>query len=107
MAPGVRQPPSEYSKRSGASRSSRLPPANTITPRLRTIASWASSSASWGVLLDQQECEIILVLEALEPGEQGIDDYRGQAFERLVHQQQRRVAHQRTADRQHLLFAAR
>ena len=60
-----------------------------------------------GVLLDQQQRQIVLALEAVEPGEQRVDDDRRQAFERLVHQQQRRVAHQRAADRQHLLLAAR
>ncbi len=35
-----------------------------------------------------------------------LDDDRRQAFERLIEQQQRRVGHQRTRDRQHLLLAA-
>ena len=35
------------------------------------------------------------------------DDQRRQPFERLVEQQQLRVEHQRAADRQHLLLAAR
>ena len=33
-------------------------------------------------------------------------DQRGQAFGRLIEDQQARVGHQRTADRQHLLLAA-
>src|SRR5262249_38621335 len=60
-----------------------------------------------GVLLDQQQRQIVLAFEAVESGEQSIDDDRGEALERLVHQQQRRIAHQRAADRQHLLLAAR
>ena len=59
------------------------------------------------MLLDQQQRQIVLALQAFEPGEQTIDDHWSQAFERLVHQQQRRVAHQCAADRQHLLLAAR
>ena len=35
------------------------------------------------------------------------DDLRRQALRRLVHQQHARIAHQRAADRQHLLLAAR
>ena len=43
------------------------------------------------MLFDKQESQIIFALEALQPSEESIDDYRGQTFERLVHQQKRRV----------------
>ncbi len=59
------------------------------------------------MLFNQQQRQIILAFEAVEPGEERLDDHRRQPFERLVHQQQRRVAEQCPADRQHLLLAAR
>ena len=99
--------PISASSRSGASSSSRLGPANTIRPRSSTIASAAHSSASRACCSTSSSARCVLPLQPFEPGQQRLDDDRRQAFERLVHQQQRRVAHQRAADRQHLLLAAR
>ena len=39
-----------------------------------------------GVLLDQQQRQIVFVFEPVEAGQQGVDDNRGETFERLVHQ---------------------
>jgi hypothetical protein len=51
------------------------------------------------MLLDEQKRQLTLALQPVEPVEQGVDYNRGQAFERLVHQQQCRIAHQGTPDR--------
>src|SRR5579883_2577876 len=59
------------------------------------------------VLLDKKERQPIGVAEALDGAHQLLDDDGGQAFRWLVHQDQRGVAHERPADRQHLLLAAR
>ena len=59
------------------------------------------------MLLDQEQRQVIFAPDPAEPGEERVDDHRREAFERLVHQQERRVAHQRAPDRQHLLLAAR
>jgi hypothetical protein len=50
------------------------------------------------LLLDEQKRQLTLALQPVEPVEQGVDYNRGQAFERLVHQQQCRIAHQGTPD---------
>ena len=50
------------------------------------------------MLLDEQKRQLTLALQPVEPIEQGVDYNRGQAFERLVHQQQCRIAHQGTPD---------
>jgi hypothetical protein len=50
------------------------------------------------MLLDEQKRQLTLALQPVEPVEQGVDYNRGQAFERLVHQQQCRIAHQGTPD---------
>jgi hypothetical protein len=59
-----------------------------------------------GVLLDQHDRQPAF-LELADGGHHLGDDLRRQAFRRLVHQQHARIAHQRAADRQHLLLAAR
>ena len=59
-----------------------------------------------GVLLDQQDRQPLL-LQAPDRGHHLGDDLRRQALRRLVEQQHPRVRHQRPADRQHLLLAAR
>ena len=58
------------------------------------------------MLLDQEERQLVFALQAVEALQDGIDDHRRQALERLVHQQQARIAHQRPGDAQHLLLAA-
>src|SRR5215469_7401856 len=58
------------------------------------------------MLLDQEQSEIILPLQAIEAGEQCVDDDGREPFERLVHQEERGIAHQGAADGEHLLLAA-
>ena len=57
------------------------------------------------VLLDQHDRQSAF-LELADGGHHLGDDLRGETLGRLVHQQHARVAHQRAADRQHLLLAA-
>ena len=58
------------------------------------------------VLFDQQHGHVLFRLETLQSGEQLIDDDGRQALQRFVEQQKARIAHQRAADGEHLLFAA-
>ena len=57
------------------------------------------------VLLDQHDRQAAF-LELADGGHHLGDDLRRQALRRLVHQEHARIAHQRAADRQHLLLAA-
>src|SRR6266705_3208143 len=59
------------------------------------------------VLLDQHDRKRILADQALQGLEQDLDDDGSEPLERLVHEEQRRVAHQRPPDGEHLLLAAR
>ena len=59
-----------------------------------------------GVLLDQQDGQAFL-LQRADRFPQPLDDDRREPFRRLVHDQAIRIGHQRAADRQHLLLAAR
>ena len=59
-----------------------------------------------GVLLDQQDRQALL-LELADRLPHALDDDRGEAFGRLVHDQAVRVGHKAAADREHLLLAAR
>ena len=59
-----------------------------------------------GVLLDQEDRQALLLEPADRRHHLG-DDLRRQALRRLVHQQDARVRHERAADREHLLLAAR
>src|SRR6266705_4575133 len=65
------------------------------------------SECHFRVLLDQHDRKRVLVDQALQGLEQDLDDDGREPFERLVHEQQGRIAHQRAPDREHLLFAAR
>src|SRR5262245_3124395 len=60
-----------------------------------------------GVLLDDEGSQSLLAEQARQGGQKLLDDDRRQAFGRLVEQQQARIGGERTADRQHLLLAAR
>ncbi|GAB7538250.1 hypothetical protein BGC_44720 [Burkholderia sp. 3C] len=62
--------------------------------------------ADFQILLDQQDGHAGR-LDQLELGHDLLDDHRRQPFDRLVEHQQARPVHQRAADRQHLLLAAR
>ena len=64
------------------------------------------SERDFRVLLDQHDRKRILVDQALQGLQQDLDDDGREPLERLVHEQQRRVAHQRPADGEHLLLAA-
>jgi hypothetical protein len=59
-----------------------------------------------GVLLDDQHGEAVLPVQGPDGVENLPRDQRGEAQRRLVQHQQAGPAHQRAADRQHLLFAA-
>ena len=59
-----------------------------------------------GALLDQHDREAAF-LQLADGGHHFCDDLRREAFGGLVHQQDARIVHQRPADRQHLLLAAR
>src|SRR5437899_10835565 len=58
------------------------------------------------VLFDEHDRKRVLVNQSLQGLHQDFDDDGCEPFERLVHEQQRRVAHQRAPDREHLLLAA-
>src|SRR6266850_2670865 len=59
-----------------------------------------------GVLLDENQRQGIFSDQSIERFEEGFNDDWGEAFERLVHQHERGVTHQRAADGEHLLLAA-
>jgi hypothetical protein len=60
-----------------------------------------------GILLDQQDAHLLLLVDAAQDAEDLDHDQRRQAERRLVEQHQARLQHQRARDRQHLLLAAR
>ena len=60
-----------------------------------------------GVLLDQNGRHAFVADDAAQCRQQFIDEDRRQTFERLVEQHDARIEHQRAADREHLLLAAR
>ena len=60
-----------------------------------------------GFLFDNDHRQAFVPRQTAQGTQHFIDDDRGKAFRRLVQQQQARIEHQRAADRQHLLFAAR
>ena len=60
-----------------------------------------------GVLLDEQDGDAALAVDAADDVEDLLHQLRRQAERRLVEQHQPRPRHQRAADRQHLLLAAR
>src|SRR5439155_4188143 len=64
------------------------------------------SERDFRVLLDQHDRKRVLVDQALQGLQQDFDNDGREPLERLVHEQQRRVAHQRPADGEHLLLAA-
>src|SRR5262245_61122186 len=59
------------------------------------------------MLLDQDDGQRLLLDQARKGFQQTFDDDRRETLERLVHEEQRGVAHQGTADGEHLLLAAR
>src|SRR6266480_3709551 len=59
-----------------------------------------------GVLLDEDQRKGVFSDQSIEHFKERLNDERGESFERLVHQQQRGIAHQRAADGEHLLLAA-
>src|SRR5438132_2768680 len=64
------------------------------------------SQRDFRVLLDEHDRKRILLDESPKGLQQNFDDDGREPLERLVHEQQRRVAHQRPPDREHLLLAA-
>ena len=71
------------------------------------IAAMGEPERVIGVLLDQEDGELVALVERADGGEDLLHHQRRQPERRLVEQQQPRPAHQRAADRQHLLLAAR
>ena len=59
------------------------------------------------MLLDDDRRQAFLADDALEHAQQLHHDQRRQSLERLIQQQQARIEHQRAADGEHLLLAAR
>src|SRR5439155_9427843 len=59
-----------------------------------------------GVLLDKDQRKGVFSDQSIEHFKERFNDERGESFERLVHQQERGIAHQRAADGEHLLLAA-
>ena len=83
----------------------RAKPLKTTWPEFRDDDVVGEVQRQLDVLLHQHDRKPL----ALEPGNSAPDigdDLRRQPFGRLIHQQQARIAHQRPADRQHLLLAA-
>ena len=60
-----------------------------------------------GVLLDQEHGELFALVERVDGGENLLHQERREAERGFVEQEQPRPRHQRAADRQHLLLAAR
>src|SRR5215475_13860186 len=60
-----------------------------------------------GVLLDDEDREVALLLEATDDGEYFLDDERRKAERRFVEQDRLGVGHQGPPDHHHLLLAAR
>src|SRR5665647_231623 len=60
-----------------------------------------------GILFDQQDRGALLLIDAPDDGEDLLHQDRRQAERGLVQQQQGRAVHQRAADHEHLLLAAR
>ena len=77
-----------------------------MRPRSSTSADCVKRQRDIGMLLDQDEGVGAFAGHAADRGGEFLDDDGGQAFERLVEQEQRRIGHQRARDRQHLLLAA-
>ncbi len=77
-----------------------------MRPRSSTSADWVSDSAISACCSTRMKALRAFAGHAADGGGELLDDDRGQAFERLVEQKQRRIGHQRARDRQHLLLAA-
>src|SRR5262249_20766753 len=60
---------------------------------------------NFGMLLCKDDGGTAFFNHPANGGGQFLDDDRGQAFQRLIQQKQRRIGHQGARDRQHLLFA--
>ena len=60
-----------------------------------------------GVLFDQKHGQLVALVERANGGEDLLHEERRQAERRLVQKNEPRPAHQRAADRQHLLLATR
>src|SRR5262249_25433776 len=71
------------------------------------VAAMGELEGMVGVLLDQEDGHLLLLVDVADDLEDLLDDQRREAERRLVEQQQPRPAHQRPRDRQHLLLAAR
>src|SRR5258708_17203647 len=76
-------------------------------PGLHDIAAMGEAERVVRVLLDQEHRDLLLLVDLADHLEDLLDDERREAERRLVEQQEARAAHQRAADRQHLLLAAR
>src|SRR5437762_6129250 len=76
------------------------------TPDLQQIGVVRDLEGLAGVLLHHQDAEAARV-DLLDLLEQSPNDLGGEAEGGLVHQQEPRLRHQRSGDRQHLLLAAR
>ena len=81
--------------------------ASTIAAGLEHVAAVGHAQRHQRVLLDQQDRACPGSLISVTIVEDLLDQDRRQAHRRLVEQQQPRPGHQRPADRQHLLLAAR
>ena len=78
----------------------------TTRPTSRTHALAAGAQRERGVLLDDEDGEAVLAVQALEDLEDLADDHRREPERRLVEHQQARARHQRAAEGEHLLLAA-
>src|SRR5690606_14341780 len=76
-------------------------------PVLEHVAVVGDGQRHLGVLLDDEEGQPLLVAQALDQREDLGDDERREPERRLVEQDEARLRHQRAADHQHLLLAAR
>src|ERR1700736_6249143 len=74
---------------------------------LQDIAAMGEPQGVMRVLLDQEHRYLLLLVDLADHLEDLLDDERRQPQRGLVEQQQARPAHQRAADRQHLLLAPR
>ena len=75
-------------------------------PSSRMTAVCAIDIAQRGILLRQDDRQPFRLLDLVQDFADTLDDDRREAERRLVEQEDRRLRHQRAADREHLLLAA-
>ena len=76
-------------------------------PTSRTYARCEADERDPRVLLDDEHGEPFLLVQLADDPEELAHDQRREAERRLVEQEQARAAHERAAEREHLLLAAR